>query len=65
VTKHKFSIGQRVQLSRGASKNQPYAERFTITRQMPIGQQGPMYRIKGDGETHERVAQESHLESVF
>ncbi len=51
---------------RGAlSQGQPDPGRFTIVRHMPPDRQGPIYRIKGDSETHERVAQEAHLETIF
>jgi hypothetical protein len=66
MTKHKYRAGARVHLSRGAADaGMSYGTGYTIVRQMPAGTQGPMYRIKGDGEAYERVALESQLASIF
>ncbi len=61
---HKFKAGQRVRLLRG-DQNMPYTARFTIVSCLPGDGRGLAYRIKGDGEGHERVAVEADLESMF
>lgn len=64
---HKFRPGQRVQITPGASRaNHPYVSRYTIVGLMPSdGRAALAYRVKGDGETYERIVQEAHLEATF
>ncbi|WP_234052400.1 MULTISPECIES: hypothetical protein [unclassified Xanthobacter] len=38
--------------------------RFRIVRPLPVDQGEPTYRVKGEGETFERVARESQLRGV-
>lgn len=62
---HVFKVGQRVLLTR-ANPLQRGSSRFTIVRCMPDdGRTGLTYRIKGDGEDHERVVPEADLEAMF
>lgn len=60
-----YSIGQRVRLLR-TNTGTPVASRFTVVGRMP-GADGASqrYRVKGDGESHERVVPEEDLESVI
>lgn len=58
---HVFDVGERVRMR--ASRLQPSAASgFTVLRRMPVEHNMPLYRIKGDGERHERIAAEGQLE---
>jgi hypothetical protein len=60
-----YSIGQRVRLLR-ANPGTPVATRFTVVGRMPDANGGSQrYRVKGDGESHERVVPEEDLASVI
>jgi hypothetical protein len=61
---HKFEKGNRVRLLGGSYRGQSDPGRFTIIRQMPADMQGPLYRIKSDDESHERVAPEKYLQAI-
>jgi hypothetical protein len=56
---HKFAVGVRVVHSVGVRSERMS---FRVTRQLPDGGAGLQYRIKSDGDGHERVAIESSLE---
>lgn len=60
-----YALGQRVRLLRTNPSN-PAVSRYTIVGRMP-GADGASqrYRVKGDGESHERVVPEEDLESVI
>ena len=60
----KFVVGQRV-LFTPATLNPRVAAgaHFTIVRVLPGDAGRPSYRIKGDGESHERIAEEIQLEA--
>lgn len=63
---HAYKIGQRVQFVRSADNGRQFStSRFTIVKQMPADYRGLLYRIKADDETHERVVEESQLQSLF
>lgn len=62
----RFSVGQRVRfLPKISNPNQPYVARYTVLRVMPTSGLEVTYRIKGDGESHERVAEQTQLEAIF
>ena len=63
---HKYKLGQRVQYSAGGARSQfSSSGRYTITRLLPRVGNNLSYRIKGDDEGHERVAEEAALEPLF
>ncbi len=59
----KFSVGQRVQMRRAGYVSKTAVGPFTVIGLMPGVASGHFYRIKADGEKHERVASEAHLDA--
>ena len=60
---HKFSVGQKVDLVHRMLLTAPRGQ-YRVIRLMPDNDRDasdPIYRIKSEDETHERVAQESDL----
>jgi len=57
---HRFALGQAVRLKGG------FAQRAAcrITRTLPPLGETPQYRIRNDGESHERLASQNELEAV-
>jgi hypothetical protein len=62
VSGTKFVVGQNVRFTSN-TVGRPGAEGdYTVVRVLPLESGEQRYRIKGTGEAHERVAQESQLE---
>lgn len=61
-TDHRFAVGQRVRLKGGFGRPSDATGIYRITARLPSQNQSPQYRIRGDGELHERVAQQESLE---
>lgn len=59
---HHFAVGQRVRLKGGFGRPSDAAGIYRITARLPLQDRSPQYRIRGDGELHERVAQQESLE---
>lgn len=61
---HKFEIGSRVSVTLGSvMPGITRASAYTVTKHLPADHLEPSYRIQGDGESHERIARENHLEA--
>jgi hypothetical protein len=60
MARHKFRIGQLVQLAPAIARNAP-AGAYEVTKQLPESHGEFEYRIKNVREPHERVAKESEL----
>jgi hypothetical protein len=58
---HKFKLGDLVELAR-TSRLHAAPGPFEIVRLLPAIDDGPQYRIRGKGERHERMVNESDLE---
>lgn len=63
-TSHRFAVGQRVRLKGGFGRPSDASGVYRITARLPSQDSSPQYRIRGDGELHERVAQQESLELV-
>ncbi len=64
ATVHQFSVGQIVRI-KSRSGGFPKADAvFRITGTLPTQDNFPQYRVRSDGESHERVAAEDALELV-
>lgn len=61
---HRFHIGQTVRMRSHFGISASTAELFRITGTLPARDNSPQYRIRNDGERHERVATEDSLELV-
>jgi hypothetical protein len=64
MTKHIYSIGQRVSFDGRVGTYLKRAGVFTITKLLPPVGAELQYRIKSEGEAHERVASEHELQAV-
>ncbi len=62
---HRFHIGQTVRMRSRFGISPRAAELFRITATLPARDNSPQYRIRNDGERHERVATEDSLELVI
>lgn len=58
---HKFSVGQAVLLSPDRLLGRNRAERFTVVRLLPEGENALQYRVKSKTDGHERVVREDQL----
>lgn len=56
---HRFSIGQTVRLKRSFA-----TPAYRITGTLPARENSPQYRIRNEGELHERVTSEDSIELV-
>lgn len=56
---HLFAVGQAVRLKGGLGRS---AYTYHITGALPSSGGSPQYRIRNDGEQHERVATQDQLE---
>lgn len=66
MSERQFRLGQRVGVTDNAPRsNLPYVARYTITGLLPNDGRGAMYRVKGDGEAHERTMPEAILVAIF
>ena len=61
---HLYSIGQVVRLKGGMGMPAKASDVYQITGTLPPRGNSPQYRIRNDGERHERVAAEDSLELV-
>lgn len=61
---HRFAIGQAVHLKNGFSRSDAAGEIYRITAMLPERNNSPQYRIRSDGERHERVATEDTLDPI-
>jgi len=64
MTSHVYSIGQKVSFDRRIGTYLKRAGVFTITKLLPPSGVELQYRVKSDGEAHERVASEHELHVV-
>lgn len=62
VASHLFRIGQIVRMKSRFGVSPTTAEFYRITGTLPPRDNSPQYRIRNDGERHERVATEDDLE---
>ncbi|PPQ38745.1 hypothetical protein SAMN06265338_101158 [Rhodoblastus acidophilus] len=61
---HRFALGQAVRLKGGFAQRAPALGVCHITRTLPPLGESPQYRIRNDGESHERLASQNELEAV-
>lgn len=61
---HLYAMGQAVRLKAGFFPSSKIADIFHITGILPPRNEMPQYRIRSDGERHERVATQDILEPV-
>ncbi|WP_157014724.1 hypothetical protein [Mesorhizobium xinjiangense] len=59
---HVFAVGQSVRLKSGFGRTA--ADIYHITGTLPLRGNSPQYRIRNDGERHERVTTQDDLEPV-
>jgi hypothetical protein len=59
--RHKYKIGQAVDLSPGRWSLPASSREYKIVRLLPIEGGERMYRVKSEAETFERIAKESEL----
>lgn len=59
-----FSVGQAVRLKAGFGLPRRAGEVYRITATLPLRDSAPQYRIRSEGEPHERVTTEDNLELV-
>lgn len=64
TTRHLYAIGQAVRLRDGFRSQPSVAGIYRITGILPSTGAFPQYRIRGDGECHERVATQDKLTLV-
>ncbi|PBB17459.1 hypothetical protein [Mesorhizobium sp. WSM4313] len=61
---HLFAVGQPVRLKGGFGTFPKTSEIYRITARLPPREDSAQYRIRNDGELHERVATQDSLEPV-
>ena len=61
---HLFPIGQLVRLKGGFGRPALPAEIYVVTATLPPRGDSPQYRIRNEGERHERVTTQDNLELV-
>jgi hypothetical protein len=61
---HLYSVGQAVRLKAGFGLPLRAGEIYRITATLPLRDSAPQYRIRSEGEPHERVTTEDNLELV-
>jgi hypothetical protein len=59
MTKHKFAVGDRIQLLPSSLNNNMRPGVYTIVWAMPVTNQGFQYRAKSALDSHERVLDEA------
>ena len=64
MTKHIYSVGQRVSFDGRAITYLRRTGVFTVTKLLPPEGAELQYRVKSEGEAHERVASEHELHAV-
>ena len=64
MTRHIYSIGQHVSFDKRVGTYLKRAGVFTVTKLLPPLGAELQYRIKSEGEAHERVASEHELQAV-
>ena len=60
-----FDIGQAVRLKGGVGVGPKTVEIYRVTGTLPPKGTSPQYRIRSDGEPHERVVTEDRLEATY
>jgi hypothetical protein len=63
MTKHKFQIGNLVELKQSIAVNAPRGP-YEVVRLLPESAGVPIYRIKNSFDNHERVAEETQLKRL-
>ena len=63
MTQPKFGAGQRVTISRAGSLFAPGGA-YKVMQSLPLGAGPQQYRVRSDGETFDRVVDESRLEAL-
>ncbi|PSJ56654.1 hypothetical protein [Pseudaminobacter soli (ex Li et al. 2025)] len=61
MSPHRFAIGQSVHLKNRINQSDTTEGVYRITATLPERDNSPQYRIRNDGERHERVATENTL----
>ena len=61
---HRFHVGQLVRSKRALTRESISGEAYRITATLPIRDNALQYRIRSNGECHERVTDEGNLELV-
>ncbi|MBA8904626.1 hypothetical protein [Aminobacter ciceronei] len=61
---HRFTVGQMVRIKSRIGIAVKDAETFHVKATLPAKDGSPQYRIRSDGENHERVTTEDNLEDV-
>jgi len=61
---HRFAVGQPVRLKTRFGLAPKATETFHVTGTLPERDNSPQYRIRQDGERHERVTTEDFLEAI-
>lgn len=61
---HLYAVGQAVRLKGGLGSFRETAEIYHITGTLPPKGDSPQYRIRNDGERHERVTTQDSLEPI-
>jgi len=61
---HLFAVGQTVRFKGGFGLKTDPTEIYRITRTLPSQGTSPQYRIRSDGERHERVTSQEDLEGI-
>jgi hypothetical protein len=64
MTKHKFAVGDRVELQPDRLNANVRPGVYTIVRAMPATDAGLQYRAKNVMDSHERVLDEAQLRAV-
>jgi hypothetical protein len=61
MSQHKFAVGQTVELRPGTQDFRVPPGQYKIQRQLPSETRDLQYRVKHNGDGHERVVVESQL----
>ncbi|MEP9374277.1 hypothetical protein [Mesorhizobium sp. KR1-2] len=61
MSPHRFAIGQSVHLKNRFNQSDTTAGTYRIIATLPERDNSPQYRIRNDGERHERVTTENTL----
>lgn len=64
MAKHKFAVGDRVEVQLSSINFNVRPGIYTIVRTMPVTNQGCQYRAKNAFDSHERVLDEAQLRAV-
>jgi hypothetical protein len=64
MTHHKFAVGQTVEFRPGTQDTRIPRGQYKIQRQLPSETRDLQYRVKHNGDGHERVVVESQLAAL-